>query len=84
MLTDDFVIADDSGLCVDALNGAPGIYSARYADGGDEANNKKLLENMQGKSERRCRFVCVIALAHKGKVKELFKGEVFGSVAYEP
>ena len=57
-------IADDSGLEVDALNGEPGIYSARYASGrdgtGDEANNQKLLNSMQGVSRRHARFQCVI------------------------
>ena len=54
-------IADDSGLEVDALNGAPGIYSARYADGkGDEANNAKLLQALEGVSDRSARFQCVI------------------------
>ena len=55
-------IADDSGLEVDALNGAPGIYSARYANGeGDAANNEKLLAAIQGQSERSARYHCVIA-----------------------
>lgn len=54
-------IADDSGLEVDALFGAPGIYSARYADGeGDSANNKKLLAEMLGVENRTARFQCVI------------------------
>ncbi len=52
-------LADDSGICVDALNGEPGIYSARYAgDGIDENNNKLLLKNMEGKKERNAKFVC--------------------------
>ena len=55
-------IADDSGLEVDALDGAPGIYSARYADGfGDAANNKKLLEALKDSKERTARYQCVIA-----------------------
>ena len=55
-------IADDSGLEVDALNGAPGIYSARYANGeGDAANNEKLLAAMEGQSKRSARYQCVIA-----------------------
>ncbi|MFT5574272.1 MAG: XTP/dITP diphosphohydrolase [Cryomorphaceae bacterium] len=54
-------IADDSGLEVDALNGAPGIYSSRYADGlGDQANNLKLLEVLAGNANRTARFQCVI------------------------
>lgn len=58
-------LADDSGLAVDALGGAPGIYSARYADGqGDAANNAKLLDALQGvpDAERGAQFVCCLAL----------------------
>ena len=51
-------LADDSGLCVDALDGAPGIYSARYCEGTDEDRNAFLLKNMQDKENRACRFVC--------------------------
>ncbi len=52
-------LADDSGICVDALDGQPGIYSARYAgDGVDEHNNELLLKNMQGKQNRNAKFVC--------------------------
>ena len=56
-------IGDDSGLCVDALDGAPGIYSARYAgeDGNDEKNNEKILRELDGVTDRRARFVCTIA-----------------------
>lgn len=60
------VLADDSGIEVDALDGAPGIYSARYAGDGhdDEANNKKLLKALKGvpREKRTARFVCAIAL----------------------
>lgn len=60
-LTELPAIADDSGLEVDALFGAPGIYSSRYADGGgDQANNKKLLAELAGVENRTARFVCVI------------------------
>ncbi|MET1080409.1 MAG: RdgB/HAM1 family non-canonical purine NTP pyrophosphatase [Pseudomonas sp.] len=58
-------LADDSGLAVDALGGAPGIYSARYADGqGDAANNAKLLQALQGvpDAQRGAQFVCALAL----------------------
>lgn len=60
-------IADDSGLCVPSLDGAPGIYSARYAGrhGDDDANNAKLLAALEGSTDRRAFFVCTIAyLAH--------------------
>jgi len=60
-LTEMPAIADDSGIEVGALWGAPGIYSARYADGnGDAANNKKLLAEMDGVTDRSARFQCVI------------------------
>ena len=58
-------LADDSGLAVDVLGGAPGIYSARYADGqGDAANNAKLLDTLRDvpDAERTAQFVCVLAL----------------------
>ena len=59
-------LGDDSGLCVDALRGAPGLYSARYAGthGDSEANNDKLLRELEGvvDAERTARFVCVLAL----------------------
>ncbi len=65
--TGQLVLADDSGLEVDFLQGAPGVYSSRYAGEGqdDEANNKKLLEALKGvpSNERKARFRCVIALA---------------------
>ena len=52
-------LADDSGICVDALGGMPGIYSARYAgDGVDAHNNQLLLENMKGQNNRKAKFVC--------------------------
>ena len=58
-------LADDSGLCVDALFGAPGVHSARYAGGpkSDARNNQKLIDALQNEGNRSARFVCVIALA---------------------
>jgi XTP/dITP diphosphohydrolase len=58
-------LADDSGLCVDVLNGAPGIYSSRYAglDGDDNANNAKLLEKLAGIKNRAAHFTCALHLA---------------------
>ena len=72
------VIADDSGLAVDALDGAPGVYSARYAgDHDDEANIVKVLENLKGvpEEERTARFMCALAIAGP----ELETTTVFGS-----
>lgn len=78
--------ADDSGLEVMALNGAPGIYSARYAgeNASDAEKMAKLLSEMEGKSDRRARFVCVIALAAGGDIYKVFRGEVNGVIAPEP
>ncbi|OGV33886.1 MAG: non-canonical purine NTP pyrophosphatase, RdgB/HAM1 family [Lentisphaerae bacterium GWF2_45_14] len=78
--------ADDSGLEVEALGGAPGIQSARYAgpNASNEERIKKLLDNMKGASSRKARFVCVIALANNGEVMETFTGEVKGTISEEP
>lgn len=84
-LKDEYVIADDSGLSVDALQGAPGIYSARYSGthGDDKANNLKVLKEMQGKENRKCRFICAIALSRNGTTVKTFHGELEGEVGYE-
>ena len=77
--------ADDTGLEVEALNGAPGIYSARYAEGeghNAEANMQKLLQNMQGMPNRKAQFRTVICLIMDGK-KHLFEGIVKGEIIKE-
>lgn len=76
------VFADDSGLVVDALNGEPGVLSARFSGEGatDESNNELLLERMKGVVQRSARFVCVIALAENGQLIETFEGEVPGAL----
>ena len=78
--------ADESGLEVAALGGAPGIYSARY--GGENATYAekmaKLLKELENVDDRRARFVCVIALAYRGDIVETFRGEVTGRIAFEP
>lgn len=74
--------ADDSGLEVDALDGAPGVYSARYSGGGSEANMDKLLLNLTGKSERGAQFRTVIALLI-GEQTQLFEGVVRGAIIEE-
>jgi XTP/dITP diphosphohydrolase len=81
-------LADDSGLAVDALAGAPGVYSARYAGEGanDVRNNEKLLSELRGvpPAERTARFVCCMALAFPdGSIKTFF-GEARGSITMEP
>jgi len=81
------VLSDDSGLEVDALGGAPGVYSSRYAgeDGNDELNNEKLLFELGGvgESERTARFRCVIVLAENGEVLAHFDGAVEGHMISE-
>lgn len=80
--TNMITIADDSGLCVDALDGAPGVYSARYAGehGNDLDNNKKLVRELQGIENRKARFVCVITLAKPTGETYSFRGEVEGDI----
>jgi XTP/dITP diphosphohydrolase len=84
LLFEGWVIADDSGLEVDALNGAPGVYSARYAgeQGDDAANNALLLRNLEGVrgKERSGRFRCVIVLARAGRKLAAFSGAVEGII----
>ena len=77
--------ADDTGLIVDALDGAPGVYSARYAGPGhdSQANMKLLLANMEGKENRAARFRTVIALV-QGKETHLFDGVVEGEITFTP
>jgi XTP/dITP diphosphohydrolase len=80
------LFVDDSGLSVDALGGAPGVYSARFAgpDATDETNNRLLLDRMRGIENRTARFVCVVALADAGKLIATFRGEVEGELLDEP
>lgn len=82
----DAVLSDDSGLEVDALGGAPGVYSARYAGEGhdDEANNAKILENMKDvpTEKRTCRFVSAVALVRKDKQPIVVRGAVEGRLLF--
>jgi XTP/dITP diphosphohydrolase len=90
-LPGELIFADDSGLEVDALNGAPGVISARYAAGdsagnsNDEANNAKLLRDTVTvpDAERTARFVCVISVARNGKEIAHFRGEAEGVLLRE-
>ncbi len=92
-------VGDDSGLCVDALDGAPGVYSARYAGehGDDEANNCLLLKNLDEKTDRHARFICCIACVFPEKygiepftVRGRVEGEILrerygeGGFGYDP
>ena len=82
----DAVLADDSGLCVDALNGAPGVYSARFSEAhNDAANNRKLIALLQDVpfERRTARFCCCIALARRGREPIVVQGEVEGTILFE-
>jgi XTP/dITP diphosphohydrolase len=83
--TPEWLFAEDSGLEVEALGGAPGVYSARFAgpDADDRSNNSLLLEKLNGVSNRRAQFVCVIALAREGKLVRTFRGDVKGEIINE-
>ena len=82
------VFADDSGICVDALGGKPGLYSARFAGSGagDEANNTKLIESMAPFSagQRTAHYVCVIALAEAGRIIAVTEGRTDGMILETP
>ena len=78
-------IADDSGLCVDALNGEPGVYSARYSGTGDDLkNNEKLIENLKGVENRKAKFVSIITLAKPNGETFSFEGEILGEIIDNP
>ena len=91
----EFVLADDSGLEIDALGGAPGVHSARYAasephaaecNTDDEANNVKVLRELAGVAEedRTARFVCVLAVARDGHTVQSFRGTAEGVILPTP
>jgi XTP/dITP diphosphohydrolase len=91
----EIVLADDSGLEVAALKGAPGVHSARYAadaphlmdnNTDDQANNARLLRELKDVSpdKRSARFVCVIAAARDGQILEVFRGEAEGTILSHP
>jgi len=84
-ICNEVTLADDSGLVVDALLGAPGVYSARYAgeNATDEDNNHKLLSVMQNEKNRTARFVCVLAVAFPDGRRETVRGEFEGQIDYE-
>lgn len=82
-------MADDSGLCVNALNGAPGIYSARYSGCEDKslvdkANNDLLLKNLEGKSDRSAYFICSVALVYPDGREVVAEGRMPGRIIDDP
>ena len=78
-------LADDSGLCVDALGGAPGVYSARYCGyhGDDQKNRDLLLENMQGVENRAAHFTSAIALVYPNGREVVVEGHTYGKILHE-
>jgi XTP/dITP diphosphohydrolase len=77
-------IADDSGLCVNALDGAPGVYSARYSGGDDEDNNDLLLKELDGKDNRNAKYVCTMACVFPDHSKDfVVRGECYGKILTE-
>ncbi len=80
------LFADDSGLEVDALGGAPGVYSARYSgpNATDETNNRLLLEKLRGVENRTARFVCRIALVEGERLRGTWRGAVGGVILDAP
>ncbi len=79
----ELYLADDSGLCVEALNGEPGIYSARYAPSASERIDK-LLKNMNGVQNRNAKFICAMVVADKkGSILYKTQGECLGSIMEE-
>jgi XTP/dITP diphosphohydrolase len=86
--TGEFCLGEDSGLCVDALNGAPGIYSARFSgrDKSDVKNNLKLLRLLKNvpAAKRKAHYVCAVALADKLGLVGVVEGSCSGLIDYEP
>lgn len=82
-LSGKITLADDSGLCIDALNGAPGLFSARYA-GTQEAKIKRVLSELEGVNNRKAKFVCSMTLVNEtGEIIHSTKGECHGQIIYE-
>lgn len=90
--TEELTLSEDSGLEVDALDGRPGVYSARYAGASgpreqvDAANNALLLKNLQGVPDERrtARFVCAMALCEPGRTLAVVRGTIEGRILHEP
>ena len=78
-------LADDSGISVDALDGAPGIYSARFSGihGDDKANNRLLLEKLEGSDDRKAHYTCAIALVRPDGSAVTAEGYLHGEIGFE-
>ena len=76
-------LGDDTGLCVDALNGAPGIYTSRYSGKGEAANRQLLLKNLQGQQNRKAHFNCAVALVFPDGREFTAEGQTYGTITNE-
>ena len=77
-------LADDSGICVDALDGAPGVYSARFSGGSDEDNNALLLKKLEGKENRSAHYTCAMALVYPDGKEISAEGYMYGEITDDP
>ena len=79
-------LADDSGICIDALNGAPGIFSARFAGvhGDDNANNSLVLEKLSGKENRNAHYTCAMSLVYPDGKHIFAEGYMYGEITESP
>jgi len=77
-------LADDSGICVDALDGAPGIYSARFSGGTDDDNNALLLEKLSGKATRAAHYTCAMVIAYPDGKQLSAEGYMHGEITDTP
>ena len=83
-ITGSAALADDSGLCVDALGGAPGVYSARYSgDHNDKSNREKLLKELGDSVDRTAYFQCAIALVYPDGKELVAEGRTYGNILFE-
>lgn len=76
-------LADDSGLCVDALGGAPGVYSARFSGGGDEENRRLLLKKLENENNRSAHFTSAVCLYLPDGTKYFGEGETHGQILFK-
>ena len=82
---DYIVLAEDSGLCINALNGAPGVYSARYSGvhGDSAANRARVLKELEGKDDRSAHYTCTIILYYPNGEYKTYVGKTHGTITHE-
>ena len=77
-------LADDSGICVDALGGAPGVWSARFSGGDDEDNNRLLIEKLKNQTNRNAHYTCAMALVYPDGKEVSSEGYMYGEIIDTP